>query len=97
MPRDDHLLSTLDLLKQPRKLGLCRVDVVVLSYSLWTRQFGADASVAGRTITLNSTPYTVRGVTPANFKGTATVGDPDVIWIPLIGHRPGIGAARVRT
>ena len=60
--------------------------VCVLSHSLWTRQFGADPSLVGRTITLNSVPYTVAGVMPPNFKGTLTVGDPDVIWIPLSMH-----------
>jgi len=60
--------------------------VCVLSYSLWTRQFGGDTSVVGRTITLNSTPYTVLGVTRADFKGTVTVGAPDIIWIPLSMH-----------
>jgi putative ABC transport system permease protein len=60
--------------------------VCVLSHSLWTRQFGADSNLVGRTITLNSVPYTVAGVMPPNFKGTFTVGDPDVIWIPLSMH-----------
>jgi len=60
--------------------------VCVLSHSLWTRQFGADPGLVGRTVTLNSVPYTVLGVVPANFKGTVTVGDPDVVWIPLSMH-----------
>lgn len=60
--------------------------VCVLSHSLWTRQFGADPNLIGRTITLNSVSYTVLGVMPANFKGTVTVGDPDVVWIPLSMH-----------
>ena len=60
--------------------------VCVLSYSLWTRQFGADPNLVGRTITLNSVSYNVVGIMPANFKGTVTVGDPEVIWIPLSMH-----------
>jgi putative ABC transport system permease protein len=60
--------------------------VCVLSYSLWQRQFGSDASIVGHSITLNSLPYTVIGVGPAGFKGTATVGDPDLAWIPLSMH-----------
>jgi len=60
--------------------------VCLLSHSMWTRQFGADPNLVRRTITLNSIPYIVAGVMPANFKGTVTVGDPDVIWIPLSMH-----------
>src|SRR5262245_37226526 len=32
--------------------------VVVISEGLWTRRFGGDPSIVGRTITLNDSPYT---------------------------------------
>lgn len=60
--------------------------VVVLSYSLWARQFGADPALLGRSITLNSVAYTVIGVTPPDFKGTVTVGNPEVVFIPISMH-----------
>lgn len=60
--------------------------VVVLSHSLWTRQFGADPGILGKVITLSSIPYTVIGVAPANFKGTVTIGNPDLVWIPISMH-----------
>ncbi len=60
--------------------------VVVLSHSLWTREFGADPGILGRTISLNMTPYTVIGVAPADFKGTFTVGNPNLVWIPMSMH-----------
>jgi predicted permease len=60
--------------------------VTVLSHSLWTRLFGADAGAIGRTVNLNSMPYTVIGVTPPNFKGTVTVSNNDVAWIPVSMH-----------
>jgi len=40
---------------------------VLLTYGYWQRRFGADPSVVGRTISLNSKPNTVVGVLPASF------------------------------
>jgi macrolide transport system ATP-binding/permease protein len=60
--------------------------VAILSYAMWTRQFGADQGILGRSISLNSTAYTVIGVAPPGFKGTFTVGDASIIWIPISMH-----------
>ncbi|MGD0435753.1 MAG: ABC transporter permease [Bryobacteraceae bacterium] len=60
--------------------------IAVLSYAMWTRQFGSDRTILGRSISLNSTAYTVIGVAPPDFKGTFTVGDPSVVWIPMSMH-----------
>ena len=57
--------------------------VVIISYSLWVKQFGADRSVLGRQITLNAVPYTVIGVAPRNFKGTFAFIPADLVWIPI--------------
>ena len=57
--------------------------LVILSYSLWARRFGLDPAVIGRTMTLNQDTYTVIGVAPAGFKGTFSLANPDLIWIPL--------------
>src|SRR5882762_4084178 len=56
---------------------------VVLSYSLWARQFGANEKFIGQTIMLNGTPYTVVGVAPPGFKGIVSLGRPDLLWIPI--------------
>ncbi len=40
---------------------------VLLSDALWRSRFGADPLVAGRTVILDSTPYTVIGVMPRDF------------------------------
>jgi putative ABC transport system permease protein len=42
--------------------------VVLLGDGLWRRAFGADPSVVGRAITLNSQPYTIIGVLPGWFR-----------------------------
>lgn len=41
--------------------------VVVLSHALWKNRFGAEASIIGQTIRLNTIPYTVIGVMPESF------------------------------
>jgi predicted permease len=55
-------------------------NVVVLSDTLWRNEFRADPSVVGRTIQLDSEPYEVIGVMPAdfNFPYPATQ-----MWVPL--------------
>jgi len=56
--------------------------VVVLSHSLWTRVFSADPGIINRVITLNNQPFTVVGVTQPDFKGTFSLANPDVAWVP---------------
>ena len=60
--------------------------VAVLSYDMWVRLFGADPAAIGKTVELNSVPYTIVGVAPPNFKGTQTVGSPNLAWIPISMH-----------
>ncbi|HEV8631668.1 MAG TPA: ADOP family duplicated permease [Thermoanaerobaculia bacterium] len=54
--------------------------VAVLSADSWRRRFGGDPGVAGRTITLDGTAYTVIGVAPNGFSFPRR----DVeAWVPL--------------
>src|SRR5262245_48173394 len=53
--------------------------VAVISESFWRNQLGAE-SVIGKTISLNSYPFTIIGVA-AEFNGTSRLGRTDV-WIP---------------
>ena len=53
--------------------------VVVLSYAAWSRLFGRDASVIGRTFELNETPYRIVGVMGPDFRWPARVD----VWAPL--------------
>ena len=41
--------------------------VIVLGYGLWQRRFGGDPTVIGRSISLNSRPYTIVGVMGPDF------------------------------
>jgi len=57
--------------------------VAVLSYALWTMEFGADPSIVGKQIKLNGTSFTIIGVAPANFRGIVAAGAPNDVWVPL--------------
>ena len=54
--------------------------VVVLSYGLWQAEFGGDADVIGRTIQLDSEPYKIVGVMPAEFRFPLTGSD---AYVPI--------------
>lgn len=47
-------------------------DLVILSHRFWTRRFGADPAIVGRTISLNGRAHTVVGVLPAGMVWLAT-------------------------
>ncbi len=42
--------------------------VAILSDEFWRRRFGADATIIGKTITLNDRAHTVIGITPLGFE-----------------------------
>src|SRR5262249_1223042 len=54
--------------------------VVVLSHHLWTRRFGGDASIAGRSIRMNAVRYVVAGVMPAALDLASNGED---LWMPI--------------
>ena len=57
--------------------------VVVLSEQLWRSQFGADAGIVGRSITLDQRSFAVVGVMPAAFR-TPFFNQAKQVWIPLV-------------
>jgi predicted permease len=57
--------------------------IAVVSHAFWTITLGSDPQVIGRTLSINSYPFTVVGVTPPAFKGTFAFANPEQIWIPL--------------
>ena len=58
--------------------------VVVLSYPFWQTRLGGDPAVAGKTITLNGAPFTVIGVAPRDFIGTANPPVVPDFWAPAM-------------
>jgi predicted permease len=93
-----------DLLGTPALYGrgLQRGDdtsVIVISHSLWQRQFGGDPAVVGRKLGSGAASATVVGVMPAGFAlpypsmlqaSVSFVSSADVaFWIPLLDPKPG--------
>src|SRR5687767_7446898 len=58
--------------------------VVVLSYPLWQRRFGGQASILNQPLTLNGKSYTVIGIMPEGFQYPSRVE----MWVP-VGQRSG--------
>lgn len=52
---------------------------VLVSHKFWQSQFGSDASVVGRTVTLDGRGYTLAGVLPAGFRLAPTTD----FWMPI--------------
>ena len=67
--------------EEDRQLGAG--SVVVVSYTLWTKEFGSDPNLLGQTMTLNGLPFTIIGITPPGFKGTFSLAGPERVWVPL--------------
>lgn len=57
--------------------------VLILSYALWIRHFGASPSVIGQTVTLDSQPYTVIGIMPRDFRFAPFWVTKSEMWAPL--------------
>ena len=60
----------------------CASPGAVISYSFWQAQFGGDASVLGRTVSLEGHALEIVGVTPASFFGVE-VGRKFDVALPL--------------
>jgi len=85
--------------------------VVLLTYELWRRRFGADAGIIGKPIHLEGVAYTVLGVLPPHFsfpperwEGTPEVFVPAIpnpqrgsYWLRVIGRlAPGMTEQQAR-
>ena len=57
--------------------------VVLLSYGVWQRRFGADPAIIGRPVNLNDQSYTVVGVMPASVDLPSIDDWHDQLWVPI--------------
>ena len=55
-----------------------KASVVVLSYGLWTRRFGSDPQILGKSLTLDGRPYRVIGVMQNGFQYPRG----STLWVP---------------
>src|SRR5262245_39236669 len=60
--------------------------VAVISYAAWQRRFAGNPAAIGRTIRIQSQPFTIVGVAPRGFFGVAAGLAPE-ITIPLLAMR----------
>ncbi len=58
------------------------VRVVVVSHRMWQQRLGGEIGVAGRSIVLNGSRYTVIGVAPRGF-ASAILGNVPEAWVPM--------------
>ena len=52
--------------------------VAIIGYGIWQKDFYGDADIIGRSVLLNSVPYTIVGVMPQDFKFPLSAD----LWIP---------------
>jgi predicted permease len=57
--------------------------VVILSHAFWDRHYGLDPLVLGKILQLNGVAFTIVGVAPENFPGTAVPPEPIDFWAPI--------------
>ncbi len=58
--------------------------VIVIGNGYWKRYFGSDPAVIGSTMQLNSTSFTIIGVTRAEFRGMSPVEPQPDIYVPIM-------------
>jgi putative ABC transport system permease protein len=64
-------------------------STVILSDSLWYREFGGDPSVIGRLVQIDGKPATIIGVMPRGFQNPLRSADVDVLLPAGLGDAPG--------
>ncbi|HJQ32686.1 MAG TPA: ABC transporter permease [Pyrinomonadaceae bacterium] len=70
-----------DFLPEEETQGKSRV--VVISYGLWQRRFGANPNVIGQALTFGGGQFTVVGVAPPGFKNPVPGAKQAEVWVPI--------------
>jgi len=73
-----------DLIEPRDERGTVPNRVAVLSHAYWSRRFGSDPGVLGRTMTIDQVPHTIIGVAPPEFFGLQ-VGRRVDVSVPIDG------------
>jgi predicted permease len=65
--------------------GAAESAVAIIGHDLWTREFGRDQSVAGRSIQVGGQIFQILGVAPQGFRGTTQnpVQTGVELWLPI--------------
>ena len=58
--------------------------VVILSHGFWSRQFGADPRIVGRSLNVDGTACTIIGVLPESFKFFHVLNRELDVWRPFV-------------
>jgi putative ABC transport system permease protein len=66
----------------PEEEELGKDHVVILSYGLWKRRYGADRTLVGRTIRIDGEDFAVIGVMPSDFRWQFWSGQRQ-LWVPV--------------
>jgi predicted permease len=61
--------------------------VAVLSHAFWTRRFGGDPHVVGRSFAMDGRTFQIVGVARAGFEGVEP-GRPTDVWLPYAMYSP---------
>ncbi len=80
-----------------------RSNVAVLTHRMWTRRFGADPAILGRSVRINGETHTIVGVLPTTFEAPLVWGPTELLrpltihphypttrnggWMQIIGRR----------
>jgi predicted permease len=71
--------------------GASNEPVIVLAHGYWQRALAGDASVIGRSMRLNETPFSVVGVASAEFTSSVPLWKPEA-FVPFSAARAVLGA-----
>ena len=61
--------------------------VAVISFPYWQRRFGMDPGVVGKSVTINTVPFTIVGITPQGFRSVVRNSTARDVTIPLAIER----------